>query len=137
MAYKVTYGALYNWYTVNTGKLCPKGWRVPNDDEWTSLTSYLGGSSVAGGKMKEIGTIHWFSPNTGADNSSGFSGLPGGQRQISGTFLSNIGLSGNFWSATVAGSPLVWSLVLDYYTADAYRQSTGMANGYSVRCIKD
>ena len=71
---------LYNWYAVNTGKLCPEGWHVPTDDEWTILTDYLGGKSVAGGKLKETGTSHWLSPNTGATNETGFTGLPTGYR---------------------------------------------------------
>ncbi|MBI5010148.1 MAG: fibrobacter succinogenes major paralogous domain-containing protein, partial [Bacteroidia bacterium] len=76
--YKSTYGALYNWYAVNTGKLCPIGWHVPSDDEWTLLTTFRGGYSVAGGKLKETGTLHWTSPNTGATNETGFTALPGG-----------------------------------------------------------
>lgn len=75
---KITYGALYNWYTLNTGKLCPSGWHVPNNTEWAVLASYLGGPEVAGGKMKVPGTDYWNSPNTGATNSSGFSAFPGG-----------------------------------------------------------
>jgi len=66
-SYKNTYGALYNWYAVNTGKLAPKGWHVPSDAEWTTLITYLGGDSIAGGKMKETGMSHWFSPNTGCN----------------------------------------------------------------------
>ena len=62
-----TYGALYNWYSVNTKKLCPTGWHVPNDTEWTTLTTYLGGTAVAGGKLKETGTAHWYSPNFRSD----------------------------------------------------------------------
>ena len=81
-----TYGLLYNWYSVNTAKLAPKGWHVPTDAEWKTLTEYLGGNSVAGGKLKEVGTTHWYSPNTGADNSSGFTALPGGYRDYDGTF---------------------------------------------------
>ncbi len=74
-----TYGRLYNWYTVDDDKgVCPEGWHVPDDAEYTVLTDYLGGESVAGGKMKETGTEHWNSPNTGATNESGFTGLPRG-----------------------------------------------------------
>ena len=65
---------------------CPTGWHVPTDAEWTTLTGYFGGESVAGGKLKEPGTTHWNSPNTGADNSSGFTALPGGYRNCNGTF---------------------------------------------------
>ena len=76
VANKTPYGALYNWYAVNTSKLCPYGWHVPSDVDWTRLKSYLGGEDVAGGKLKEAGTNHWDSPNTGATNDSGFSALP-------------------------------------------------------------
>jgi uncharacterized protein (TIGR02145 family) len=79
------YGALYNWYTVNTGKLCPTGWHVPSTTEWTTLETFLGGASVAGGKLKETGTSKWFSPNTGATNETGFTALPGGARNYLGT----------------------------------------------------
>ena len=78
--YGNTYGALYNWYAVNTGKLAPAGWHVPTDSEWTVLTTYLGGETVAGGKLKDTGTTYWQSPNTGATNASGFLALPGGFR---------------------------------------------------------
>src|ERR1035437_4904310 len=75
-----TYGKLYNWYAVNDPRgLAPTGWHVPSDAEWTTLSTCLGGNAVAGGAMKETGTTHWTSPNTGATNSSGFTGLPGGR----------------------------------------------------------
>jgi uncharacterized protein (TIGR02145 family) len=77
-ANKNIYGVIYNWHTVNTGKLCPTGWHVPSDADWTTLTTYLGGESLAGGFLKEGGTAHWQSPNTGATNQSGFTALSGG-----------------------------------------------------------
>ncbi|MCB9001260.1 MAG: fibrobacter succinogenes major paralogous domain-containing protein [Bacteroidales bacterium] len=98
-AYKDTYGALYNWYAVNTGKLAPTGWHVATDAEWTTLTTYLGGESVAGGKLKETDTTHWASPNTGATNETGFTALPGGYRGRGGAF-GGIGGYGYWWSAT-------------------------------------
>jgi uncharacterized protein (TIGR02145 family) len=97
--YGNTYGALYNWYTVNTGKLCPKGWHVPTDKEWTILIDYLGGQSIAGGKLKEIGTEYWISPNIGATNEAGFRALPGAYRDYGGRFNS-IGVFGFWWSST-------------------------------------
>ncbi len=84
------YGKLYNWYTTLGDTLCPTGWGVPTDAEWTTLTTYLGGESVAGGKMKSIGTAYWSSPNTGATNESGFSVLPGGYRYSDGSFFNII-----------------------------------------------
>lgn len=102
--YKNAYGALYNWYAVNTGNLCPTGWRVPTDAEWTTLANYVGGESVAGGKLKSTRTApdahpRWESPNTGATDEYGFSALPGGYRSGSGGF-SSIGGNGNWWSST-------------------------------------
>ena len=96
---KNVYGALYNWYTINTGKLCPAGWHVPTVAEWTTLTTFLGGESVAGGKLKETGIAHWKSPNTGASNETGFTALPGGFRDFDGVFA-QIYNSGCWWSAT-------------------------------------
>ena len=78
VSYAAIYGALYNWYAVNTNNLCPTNWHVPSYSEWETLITYLGGASVAGGKLKEVGTTHWTSPNTGATNSSGFTALPNG-----------------------------------------------------------
>ena len=100
---KNTYGALYNWYSVNTGKLCPAGWHVPSNKEWGLLTTYLGGAEVAGYKLKEAGTNHWQSPNAGADNASGFTALPGGYRDVSsdfGGFFDWIGNFGLWWSSS-------------------------------------
>ena len=74
------YGLLYNWYAASDANFATSGWHVPSYTEWTTLITYLGGSSVAGGKLKETGTVHWASPNTGATNESGFTGLPGGYR---------------------------------------------------------
>jgi uncharacterized protein (TIGR02145 family) len=82
-SYACPYGKLYNWYAcVDARQLCPVGWHVPTDAEWTVLTDYLGGESVAGGKMKTTGTSLWNSPNQGATNSSGFSAVPGGNRYL-------------------------------------------------------
>jgi uncharacterized protein (TIGR02145 family) len=89
------YGALYNWYAEENGKLCPSGWHVPTDTEWTVLTNYLGGD---GGKLKEVGTVHW-NNSTGATDEFGFTALPGGRRLDSGAF-SFIGDYGYWWSAT-------------------------------------
>jgi len=96
--YGELYGAFYNWYTVNTGKLCPVGWHVPTDAEWTTLTDFLGGEEIAGGKLKEAGTEHWGVPNTDATNESGFTALPGGYRSNGGQYYS-IEWSGRWWDA--------------------------------------
>jgi uncharacterized protein (TIGR02145 family) len=136
--YKNLYGALYNWYTVNTGKLAPTGWHVPTDSEWTVLYAYLYGKSVAGGYLKESGTVHWASPNTGASNETGFSALPGGFRYGGNGSFYGIDTIGSWWSATsfVANSES-WSYYLHYNTEDISRNYEGIGDGYSVRCIKN
>jgi len=131
-----TYGALYNWYTVNTGKLAPTGWHVPTDAEWTTLISYLGGESVAGGKLKEVGTLHWASPNTGATNETGFAGLAGGYRGSYGTF-SIIGSYGYWWSSTQYTTNIAWARTLYYNYSNILRNSAEEQYGFSVRCVRD
>lgn len=134
----ITYGALYNWYTVNTEKLAPKGWHVPCDREWTTLTTYLGGEIVAGGKLKETGTIHWAITNTGATNETGFTALPGGYRNETGAF-GGIGYQGDWWSTTEeknsSGYALFRYIRSNYSSISHYNYK--MEFGCSVRCIKD
>jgi uncharacterized protein (TIGR02145 family) len=133
---KTTYGALYNWYTVNTGNLCPTGWHVPTDAEWTTLTTYLNGESVAGGKLKETGTAHWASPNTGATNETGFTALPGGYRNYNGTF-NNIGYYGYWWSSTETSTTNAWNRLLNYNFSNVFRDFNNKEFGFSVRCLRD
>lgn len=135
-AYKNIYGALYNWYMVNTDRLCPSGWHVPDEGEWRTLINYLGGDTVAGGKLKEKGTEHWISPNTGADNSSGFIALPGGCRSIPGPF-SFIGKYGNWWSATEHHATHSWAFIIETYCTKVYKAGFYKYAGASVRCLKD
>lgn len=140
-----TYGKLYNWYAVagihdtdpNTPDkiLAPINWHVPSDAEWSTLTNFLGGESIAGGKMKEAGTTHWQSPNTGATNSSGFTGLPGGMRDYNGAFSSSTANYGGWWS-TSAGSS-AWYRSLFYYDSTVTRSNNIKAIGFFVRCIWD
>jgi len=134
--YGDTYGALYNWYTVNTGNLCPTGWHVPSDADWTTLTTYLGGVSVAGGKLKETGTTHWTTPNTGATNEVGFTAFPGGYRFIDVSFL-GIGDIGSWWSSTEYAPPHAWFRYLGYDDADVGGNYTNKKSGFSVRCLRD
>ena len=143
------YGALYtysaaigdNWVRdniVNQG-VCPDGWHLPSDSEWIALTTYLGGTSVAGGKIKETDTIHWNSPNTGADNSSGFSALPGGTRSSNGAF-STVGNYGCWWSSTQSASSTsiyAYSRSLYYNIAYLVRYYSNKSDGMSVRCVRD
>jgi uncharacterized protein (TIGR02145 family) len=132
--YENPYGKLYNGYTVNDSRnVCPTGWHVPSDAEWTVLSDYLGGEAVAGGKMKSTGTQYWVSPNTDATNESGFSGLPGGSRLVNGSF-GIIGFQGYWWSSAENGT---WTRSLFYNEGIVSRDSSGMIWGFSVRCLKD
>lgn len=133
-----TYGRLYNWYAVTDSRnLCPIGWHVPTDAEWTSLINYLGGDDVAGGKLKEAGSSHWLPPNQGANNSSGFTALPGGSRQIiTGTF-GGLREGASFWSQTSFNEELAFYRQLYYDQNTVGKIGFGKASGYSVRCIKD
>jgi uncharacterized protein (TIGR02145 family) len=132
-----TYGRLYNWFAVNDScNVCPTGFHVPTNDDWTKLTTYLGGESVAGGKLKETGTNHWKSPNGGATNETGFAALPGGHRSNSGNF-NDIGADGYWWSSTETGSNNAWNRDIDFNTSDMFRDDAGKNRGFSVRCLQD
>ena len=132
---KAAFGAIYNWYAVNSGKLAPKGWHVPHNQEWETLKKYLGGIYLAGGKLKEAGTSHWKAPNL-ATNESGFTAVPAGTRNYFGTF-SNQNTTANFWSATVPAdnNATVWLLTNEHTGLTNFVMHK--ASGYSVRCIKD
>jgi len=131
------YGKLYNWFAVNDSRgLAPAGWHVPSDAEWTKLSTYLGVDWVAGGKMKETGTSHWESPNTGATNKSGFSALPGGVHCSDGTFT-DIGRYGYWWSSMEGNAIIALYRYLYYYYASIGSSANYKTYGYSVRCIKD
>ena len=133
---KNAYGALYNWYTVNNGKICPTGWHVPSDAEWTILSTFLGGSNVAGGKMKA--TTGWSSPNTGATNESGFTGIPTGLRYYSGGFDPDVSNYGAWWSSTWSNTSMSWYRVLSYDDSSLVRSDgAGRNAGFSIRCVKD
>ncbi len=134
-ANNATYGKLYNWYAVaDLRNVCPTGWHVPTDDDFTQLTDFLGGEFIAGGKMKAI-TL-WNAPNTGADNSSGFTALPAGNRSTNANFTS-IGSFGYCWSATERSATNARYLYLYSTSSDAVRFDYNKANGFSVRCVKD
>jgi uncharacterized protein (TIGR02145 family) len=132
-----TYGRLYTWHTITDDRnVCPVGWHVSTDAEWTTLQNYLGGSSNAGGKMKETGTTHWTSPNTGATNESGFTAFPSGYRRRNGDFY-GINEYGNWWSATEFTATLGWSWALYYNGVFIARHDSDKKYAFSVRCIKD
>jgi uncharacterized protein (TIGR02145 family) len=137
------YGGLYQWnemmqYSTTPGRqgICPTGWHLPTNAEWTTLITYLGGESVAGGKMKETGTTHWASPNTEATNSSGFTGLPGGYRYSNGTMY-YIWHNGTWWSSTDHLTTDAWSRYLLYDNANVNRSYNSKSCGNSIRCLKD
>lgn len=136
---KETYGALYNWYTVNAGNLCPDGWRVPTDADWIILTDFLGENSVAGGKLKATGNKYWNTQNKDATNESSFSALPGGYRYgyywSSGIFYER-GTNGYCWSATECTDTHVWTRTMNTGNSKVYRSFFTKNNGFSVRCIK-
>jgi uncharacterized protein (TIGR02145 family) len=140
-SYACPYGKLYNWYAcVDARQLCPVGWHVPTDAEWTVLTDFIGGEAVAGGKMKTTGTIEaatglWYSPNTGATNSSGFSGAPGGGGDDGGYY--GFGGNGFWWSSSEYDTYIAWLRSLYYYNDVAYRFNLGKQYGFSVRCLRD
>ncbi len=147
------YGGLYQWdemmqYVTTEGAqgICPSGWHVPTDDEWCTLTQYLDPTVICtsvgwsgmngGGKMKEAGTFHWILPNAGATNESGFTALPGGNRNVTGTF-SNLGNNAYFWSSTEYSSTYAWLRALTFNNYDVSRINYAKTNGFSVRCLKN
>ncbi len=131
-----TYGRLYNWYAVNTDKLCPTGWHVSTDPEWTQLINYLGGELIAGGKLKEVGITHWNSPNTGATNESGFTALPSAYRGNDGKFYS-LGYYGCWWNATEFDTDSAWYRYMNYDYGNVVRNYYSKEDGFSVRCVRD
>lgn len=149
-----TYGRLYNWYAATDAhNLAPAGWHVPSAAEWNVVINYLGGDNVAGGKAKETGYSHWNSPNTGATNSSSFTGLPGGERFVTlcsegctPAFFSHLNTEGTWWTtSTSIGDPnTAFSKSVDNNSTRFYRSSFlggigyyDKRTGYSIRCIKD
>jgi uncharacterized protein (TIGR02145 family) len=136
-SYASVYGKLYNWYAVTDPRgLVPAGWHIPTDIEWTTLTTFLGGESIAGEKLKEAGLLHWVTPNS-ANNSSGFTALPGGGRSSTGSINSLIGERGYWWSATEQSTINAWPRSLVNSTIVTFRTSANKKSGFSVRCIKN
>jgi uncharacterized protein (TIGR02145 family) len=131
------YGRLYNWYAVNDVRnLAPTGWHIPTDTDWQILVDFLGGDSIAGGKMKD--TTLWVSPNMGATNSSGFSALPGGYRSsYPGSFNNSLGYNAYFWSATQYSGDIAWRRLINYSGARIHRGGSDKLMGQSIRCVKD
>jgi uncharacterized protein (TIGR02145 family) len=130
------YGVLYNLPAAITA--CPVGWHLPSDAEWFTLSTFLGGDNIAGGKMKAVGTAYWSLPNTSADNESGFTGLPGGQKMWGGGF-SALGLYAEYWSSTAYNNYpyAMWNRVLYYNSSYIGRGYPNRNEGQSVRCVKN
>lgn len=135
-SFKPSYGALYNGYAISAGQLCPTDWHVASDADWTILINYLGGESVAGGRLKEPGTSYWVSPNTGATNESGFTALPGGLRYHDGIFH-DFGFSGYWWSSTSYSEERAFFRYMDYEYSNVFRFDNVKKIGFSVRCVRD
>lgn len=143
------YGKLYNWFAVDDSRgLCPAGWHIPSDDEWTVLQDYLGGEDIAAGKMKSTRTFHdhhprWDSPNVDASNESGFSALPGGRYTFDVQIMKHrfvyIGRQGGWWSSTKKDEYYVssWYRSLYSFNNNLSRNGASRGSGYSIRCIKD
>lgn len=154
-----TYGVLYNWTAAMNGAessdanpsgvqgICPDGWHLPSDAEWKQLEMYLGMSetdvnstgwrgTVEGGKLKEAGTTHWADPNAGANNESGFTALPGGDR-IDNGYFGYVRSHGSWWSSTEGNTYNAWRRVLNYYYSYVYRLDFTKSLGFSVRCLRD
>jgi len=145
VTYGDDYGALYNWYAVDNASglaylerdsVQEVGWRVPTDADWTTLSTYLGGDAIAGGKLKEIGLTHWNTPNTGATNERDFTALPGGYRNLLGHFFS-IGNLGAWWSSTQFSASSAYLRDVYYNLISVTRYYNYKQDGFSVRLIKD
>ena len=134
---EAVYGKLYNWFAASDPRgLAPEGWHVPDYSEWTAMVSYLGDDSLAGGKLKENGTVHWLSPNSGATNESGFTALPGGFRNYDGRF-NQISRLGAWWTNEKYDALFAYSRYMRYDDNKAPRLVARFINGFSIRCIKD
>jgi uncharacterized protein (TIGR02145 family) len=132
---KLTYGLLYTWETAKN--VCPAGWHLPSNDEFTTLTNFLGNDSIAGGNMKEMGFMHWEKPNNGATNESGFKALPGGYRDIKNEKIMNVSKNGIWWSSTEYNQKSGCNLVLGSGYKRAVRGVANKSYGFSVRCIRN
>jgi len=134
---KETYGALYNWHAVSTAKLCPEGWHIPTYTEWENLAFTFGGETIAGGYMKEPGTVHWSPPNIGATNESGFTALPGGIRYENGSFK-EVSITGQFWTSQISyDSTYTFKRYISHGSAYCFHGVCEFNTGLSVRCVKD
>jgi uncharacterized protein (TIGR02145 family) len=142
LSFKAAYGALYNWYAVNTGKLCPSGWHVPTDAEWTTLSESLGGQHVAGDKLKATGEVFWKNPydkTIKPSNESGFTAIPAGFRgcgEVQPTFDS-MDYFASWWSSSVESENYIWRRYMENTSPEFWRDEVPRSVGLSVRCLKN
>lgn len=140
---------MYNWYAVNTGKLAPKGWHVPTDEDWKKLEMTLGLSKKSvekaggrgidqGGKLKDKGFNHWYTPNAYANNESGFTALPSGYSYQNGICI-NMGRYANWWTSSIVDfyDDYAWYRYVTFESGAIYRGYADKTWGRSVRCVKD
>jgi len=131
------YGRLYTWYAANDSRgLCPAGWHLPSDEEWTTFTDFLGGLQIAGAALKEEGTLHWLSPNAGATNETGFTALPAGCRYYSGGF-DDLTKYAYWWASSTSTTDVGWVRATWYETGEVLSFTSNMKHGFSVRCLMD
>lgn len=135
--YSEPYGALYKWYVVAAGNLCPTGWHVPLQSEWTTLKTFLGVDTLIGGLLKETGLLHWDSLNTGGSNATGFTAIPGGMRYIGNGNYQDKGHFGYFWAGNDYSASFAYSYSLAYNSTKITSGGNNKGNGFSVRCVKD
>jgi uncharacterized protein (TIGR02145 family) len=133
---KDVYGALYNWYAVDTKKLCPKGWHVPSFEEWGTMIGLLGDESTAGDKLKEAGSEHWKNALVSGTNDFDFTALPGDSRLHFGNFPLTYNSMAVWWTST-GDNDFAWNRGLYFSSSQIYKGHENMKNGFSVRCIKD
>ena len=144
-----TYGVLYNWPAAMSGSesssanpsrvqgVCPTGWHLSSDAEWAELIDYLGGESIAGEKLKEVGIIHWIGPNMDATNETGFTALPGGYRYYYSGGFSDLGFNGGWWVATEYDTSTAWYRSMYFEFSNVYSYFLNKEYGLSVRCVRD
>lgn len=134
--HRMNYGAIYNFAAVQTGKLCPSGWKVPDLSQWKTLQRSLGSDSTLGHKLRETGTIHWDSPNKGAANETGFTALPGGYLRMVSPYFINLGNTGQWWSSTIDDKGKIGTMAVSISSIKA-EAAGDEHDGYMVRCIKN
>jgi uncharacterized protein (TIGR02145 family) len=136
-ANKDIYGALYNWFTVNTKKLCPKGWHVPSDSEWKTMVDFIGGKNTAGDKLKESGNDHWKNAMLTTTNDFDFTALPAGTRLYSGSFPEFGSSYAVWWTATEYSSLAAYNWGLHASSSRVFNGYDNKESGFSVRCVQD